>query len=130
MLFNAYREAYEEPIAMSLCVTDNKKLWGRYWGASEEIPNLHFELCYYSPINWALENGITSFDPGAGGLHKLRRGFIAKSHTSLHRWYDKRMNTLIRSWLPKVNKLMIDEINAANNEVPFKIKPPPLSLIN
>ncbi len=121
VLFQAYRDTDEEPIAMSLCVTDNEKLWGRYWGANEEIPNLHFELCYYSPINWALENGISSFDPGAGGLHKLRRGFIAKPHASLHRWYDEDLNLLISAWLNKVNGLMINEIEAVNNELPFRL---------
>ena len=50
---------------------------GRYWGSQEEISNLHFELCYYQPIEWAIKNSIHFFDPGAGGKHKRRRGFFA-----------------------------------------------------
>ncbi|HCA60528.1 MAG TPA: GNAT family N-acetyltransferase, partial [Synechococcales bacterium UBA8647] len=57
---------------------------------------LHFEVCYYAPIEWALANGIVSFDPGAGGSHKRRRGFVARPHASLHRWYQPQMDQLIR----------------------------------
>ena len=122
VLFSAYRENVEEPIAMSLCITNKKMLWGRYWGAKEKINSLHFELCYYSPIAWALENNLATFDPGAGGSHKLRRGFQAKPNKSMHRWYNKNMDQLIRNWLPHSNKLMQEEINAINNELPFRAK--------
>ena len=112
---------------MSLCVKNKNMLWGRYWGSEKNIDNLHFEACYYSPIEWAIDNSIKFFDPGAGGRHKKRRGFIAKPNASLHRWYNLRMDSLIREWLPKANKLMLDQINATNNEVPFKIDDPKLS---
>ena len=102
-------------------------LWGRYWGSEKNIDNLHFEACYYSPIEWAIENKIKYFDPGAGGSHKKRRGFIVKPNASLHRWYNQSMDSLIREWLPKANKLMLDQINATNNEVPFKFEEPKLS---
>ncbi len=122
VLFSAFRESPMEPIAMSLCITNNSKLWGRYWGSKENINSLHFELCYYSPIAWALENGIKSFDPGAGGSHKKRRGFIATPNISLHRWYSPKMDSIIRSWLTKVNELMLKEINKVNSELPFQFK--------
>ncbi len=126
ILFNAHRLDSKDPIAMSLCVTDGDMLWGRYWGSKEEIDYLHFEVCYYSPISWALDNKIKSFDPGAGGNHKQRRGFLAKEHASLHRWYDKTMSEMIKQWLPKANKFMINQIEAENNELPFKINGPTL----
>ncbi len=121
VLFNANRGDIDQPIAMSLCITDGVKLWGRYWGAYEEIPNLHFEVCYYSPIEWSLQNGIRYFDPGAGGSHKLRRGFCLRPQISMHRWYDETLNLIIRQWLNKVNILMLDEIEAVNSQLPFKI---------
>ncbi|MFL0750103.1 MAG: GNAT family N-acetyltransferase [Prochlorococcus sp.] len=126
VLFSAHRDDPRDPVAMSLCIQDEKTLWGRYWGSKEEINCLHFEVCYYSPIAWALEKGIQNFDPGAGGSHKRRRGFLAKPHASLHRWYDNRMDSLIREWLPQANKLMIEEIKAANAESPFQINSPHL----
>ena len=128
VLFSAHRGDPRDPVAMSMCVQDGRQLWGRYWGSHEEIDCLHFEVCYYAPIEWALANGIVSFDPGAGGSHKRRRGFVACPNASLHRWYHPRMDALIRAWLPKVNGLMLDEIEAINAELPFKTEPPALAL--
>ena len=127
VLFEAKEEASENIIGMSLCVKNENMLWGRYWGSDRNIDYLHFEACYYSPIEWAINNKILYFDPGAGGTHKKRRGFIATQNTSLHRWYDLEMDSLIREWLPKANKLMLNQINATNNEVPFKYEEPKLS---
>ena len=126
VLFSAHRGEPAQPVAMSLCVQDDSRLWGRYWGSDEEIDCLHFEVCYYAPIEWALHQGLKSFDPGAGGSHKRRRGFVAQPRTSLHRWYDPRMDGLIRSWLPRANALMEEEIEAINAELPFREKPPEL----
>ena len=127
VLFEAKEEGIDNTIGMSLCVRNENMLWGRYWGSDKNLDCLHFEACYYSPIEWAIKNKIKYFDPGAGGSHKKRRGFIAKPNTSLHRWYDIQMDSLIREWLPKANKLMLDQINATNNEVPFKFVEPKLS---
>ena len=128
VLFSAHRGDPHDPVAMSLCVQDERHLWGRYWGSNEEIDCLHFEVCYYAPIEWALNQQLSSFDPGAGGSHKRRRGFVARPHTSLHRWYDQRMDALIRSWLPRANGLMQEEIEAINAELPFRAQPPELGL--
>ncbi len=124
VLFVAHRDDVKTPIAMSMCIKSQTMLWGRYWGSSEEIENLHFEVCYYSPISWALKHGIQSFDPGAGGGHKQRRGFITKPNTSIHRWYDKRMDQIISDWLPKTNEQMLKEIEAINFNLPFKANQP------
>ncbi len=121
VLFNANRGDISKPVAMSLCVTDKRRLWGRYWGSNEDIPNLHFEVCYYSPIDWSLKNNIKYFDPGAGGSHKLRRGFCLQPQVSLHRWYDQTLSLIIRRWLKKVNILKMDEIDEVNANLPFKI---------
>ena len=128
VLFSAHRGDPRDPVGMSMCVQDGNQLWGRYWGSDEEIDCLHFEVCYYSPIEWALQQGINSFDPGAGGSHKRRRGFVARPHASLHRWYQPQMDQLIRTWLPKVNGLMLEEIDSINAELPFKAEPPALAL--
>ncbi len=128
LLFSAHRANPMDPVAMSLCITDGKTLWGRYWGSKENIDCLHFELCYYTPICWALNKGIHSFDPGAGGSHKQRRGFLAKSNASVHRWYNPQMNALIRTWLPKANELMNQEIKSINENMPLKVESKPLNL--
>ena len=126
VLFSAHRGDPDQPVAMSLCVHRGESLWGRYWGSDEEIENLHFEVCYYAPIAWAIERGIQSFDPGAGGSHKRRRGFLAQPHASLHRWQDPRFDTLVRRWLPQANAQQREEIEAINAELPFTVAPPAL----
>ena len=128
VLFSAHRGDPRDPVAMSMCVRDGHHLWGRYWGSKEEIDCLHFEVCYYAPIQWAIEQGLDHFDPGAGGSHKRRRGFVALPNASLHRWYHPRMSGLIRAWLPKVNELMEQEIEAINADLPFKAEQPTLAL--
>ncbi len=127
VLFEAKEKSIDNTIGMSLCIKNKNMLWGRYWGSEKNIDCLHFEACYYSPIEWAIKNKINYFDPGAGGGHKKRRGFISKPNASLHRWYNPQMDSLIREWLPKANRLMLEQINATNNEVPFKFDEPKLS---
>jgi predicted N-acyltransferase len=119
VLFSAHCGDPLEPLAMSLCVHSETMLWGRYWGSDAEIENLHFEVCYYAPIAWAIDRGIQRFDPGAGGSHKRRRGFLARPHASLHRWYQPRFDGIVRSWLPDANAAQLEEIEAINAELPF-----------
>ncbi len=120
LLFSASKNNSNDIFAMSMCVKNKNNLWGRYWGSQEEISNLHFELCYYQPIEWAIKNSIHLFDPGAGGKHKRRRGFFAKSTISLHKWFDKNMENIIYPWLNEVNKQTEMEIDFENKSIPFK----------
>jgi len=126
VLFSAHRGDPGDPVAMSLCVHSGEAMWGRYWGSNEEIENLHFEVCYYAPIAWAIAQGLRRFDPGAGGSHKRRRGFIAQPRASLHRWHDPRFEGLLRSWLPAANAQLLDELEAVNAELPFSRRELPL----
>ena len=127
VLFSAHRGDPLDPVAMSLCVHTEQELWGRYWGSDEEIENLHFEVCYYAPIDWAIQRGIQRFDPGAGGSHKRRRGFVARPHASLHRWQHPRFEAIVRRWLPEANAQELEEIAAINAELPFTAAPLPLA---
>lgn len=123
VLFSAHRGDPTEPVAMSLCVHNDDALWGRYWGSDVDLENLHFEACYYAPIAWAIERGLRRFDPGAGGSHKRRRGFLAEPQTSLHLWTEPAFDTIVRRWLPEANAQQIEEIEAVNAELPFS-RPP------
>jgi len=120
LLFSASKNDSNDIFAMSMCVKNKNNLWGRYWGSQEDISNLHFELCYYQPIEWAIKNSINFFDPGAGGKHKRRRGFFAKSTISLHKWFDKNMENIISPWLNEVNKQTEMEIDFENKSIPFR----------
>jgi predicted N-acyltransferase len=119
VLFSAHRADPAEPLAMALCVREEDNLWGRYWGSDVDLENLHFEVCYYAPIEWSIRQGIRRFDPGAGGSHKRRRGFVSQPRVSLHFWSDARFAAILRDWLPGANAEMLAEIEAINAELPF-----------
>ena len=107
------------PMGMSLLATKGKQLYGRYWGCIKPVNSLHFNACYYAPIEWAIHHGIHRFDPGAGGAHKIRRGFTAIGNYSLHRFYDSRLLQIMQTHIDDINRLEQEQIEALNNEIPF-----------
>ena len=120
LLVVAYTEHDERnPVGMSFCLRKGDRLYGRYWGCYEEYNALHFEACYYKPIEWAIANGIKTYDPGAGGRHKKRRGFPATANHSLHRFYHPRMAKVLRNYIGDVNRMEREEITAINQDLPF-----------
>ncbi len=72
------------PIAGALCLRGGDTLYGRYWGADVPLPGLHFETCYYQGIAYCLREGLTVFEPGAQGEHKIARGFLPTFVRSRH----------------------------------------------
>lgn len=72
------------PVAGALCLRGHDTLYGRYWGATASIPGLHFETCYYQGIDYCLREGLTVFEPGAQGEHKIARGFLPTVVHSRH----------------------------------------------
>jgi predicted N-acyltransferase len=120
LFFPAYDQQDQgQPIGMSFCLYKGDRLYGRYWGSFQEIDCLHFDACYYTPIEWAIAHGIQSFDPGAGGRHKKRRGFPATPNYSLHRLYNRRLEKILHPYLREVNQLEQQEIEAINQDLPF-----------
>jgi predicted N-acyltransferase len=107
------------PMAMALLLQKGERLYGRYWGSSAEINHLHFNACYYRPIEWAIEHNIRRYDPGAGSSHKVRRGFAAVANHSLHRFYDPRMAQILSRHIGEINRLEQRSIDALNDALPF-----------
>ncbi|MFN7370317.1 MAG: GNAT family N-acetyltransferase [Burkholderiales bacterium] len=81
-LFMAYQG--NSPVASSLCLYDGHTLFGRYWGALQALDCLHFELCYYAPIEFCITRNLQLFEGGAQGEHKLARGFEPSEMYSAH----------------------------------------------
>jgi uncharacterized protein len=116
----AYTEADpHQPIGLSFCLAKGSNLYGRYWGSTADIDCLHFNACYYAPIEWGIANGMQTFDPGAGGRHKKRRGFPATPNYSLHRFYPPRLKQLFNQYIDQMNEMEQQEIDAVNQELPF-----------
>lgn len=84
-----------EPIAMALFLRSADTLYGRYWGAETDVPGLHFEACYYQGIDYCLREGLTRFEPGAQGEHKVARGFLPVATRSFHHVLDGRFRAAI-----------------------------------
>jgi hypothetical protein len=82
LLILAYRD--NQPLAAALNIYDTTALYGRYWGALEFVPNLHFELCYYQAQEFCIAQNIQFFEGGAQGEHKLARGFKPRPTCSFH----------------------------------------------
>ncbi|MED6317621.1 MAG: GNAT family N-acetyltransferase [Pseudomonadota bacterium] len=108
---------YDTPNSGS--VDNSATLYGRYWGALGEYDSLHFELCYYQGIEFAIEQGLASFDPGTQGEHKLVRGFIPTTTHSLHRIYDPRFVPAIGDFCARDRMHMAQYRKQAHEALPF-----------
>ena len=89
-----------EPIAGALCLRGGDTLYGRYWGGAA-LSGLHFEACYYQGIDYCLREGLTCFEPGAQGEHKLARGFLPTRVRSRHWVADIAFAQALREWCGK-----------------------------
>ena len=85
-------------IAGALCLRGGDTLYGRYWGAAMQLPGLHFETCYYQGIDYCLREGLTRFEPGAQGEHKLARGFLPRFVHSRHWIADRGFAAALVPW--------------------------------
>jgi predicted N-acyltransferase len=86
-------------VACSLFLYDSKRLYGRYWGALQDISCLHFEACFYQGIEFCIEHRLEVFDPGTQGEHKLMRGFEPIKSVSYHWIADNRFRVAIAEFL-------------------------------
>jgi predicted N-acyltransferase len=120
LLLAAYdRERGGYPLGMSFLLHKGQQMYGRYWGSSGHYDSLHFNACYYSPIEWAIQNGLRRFDPGIGSSHKVRRGFQATANWSLHRFYDPNLDRIMRQHIGEINRMEQERIDSLNQAVPF-----------
>lgn len=87
-----------ETIAGALCLRGGETLYGRYWGATRQLPGLHFETCYYQGIEYCLREGLSTFEPGAQGEHKIARGFLPAFVRSRHWIADPVFAEALRQW--------------------------------
>lgn len=109
-----------EPIGASLCVFDSGALWGRYWGAVEYVPCLHFEACYYQPIAFCIERAIQVFEGGAQGEHKLARGFMPVVTHSAHWLARPEFADAVERFLEREAHGIARYVDELNEHAPFR----------
>lgn len=118
LLFLAERDG--RPIAGALNWVGADTLYGRYWGCSEEVPFLHFELCYYQAIDWAIANGLGTVQAGAQGEHKLARGYEPVLTYSAHFIPHAGFRAAVADFLVREREAMAYEVEALRAELPFR----------
>ena len=118
LLFLALRDGV--PIAGALNLIGADTLYGRYWGAVEDVPFLHFELSYYRAIDWAIAHGLASVQAGAQGEHKLARGYEPVLTRSMHFIPDSGFRAAVADFLEREREAVRHELAWAREALPYR----------
>ncbi|MAW98915.1 MAG: GNAT family N-acetyltransferase [Sphingomonas sp.] len=108
------------PIAGALNLIGEDALYGRYWGCSEDVPFLHFELCYYQAIDAAIARGLARVEAGAQGEHKLARGYVPVPTWSAHYIPDPNFRRAVADYVEHEARAMAEEQDYLGELAPFK----------
>ncbi len=125
LMFVARRQGRR--IAASLIALDpaRRTAYGRYWGAAEHVPCLHFEACYYQPLAWCIARGYRRFEGGAQGEHKMARGLMPVRTWSAHWLADARFASAVEDILAREGAGVENYIGELNERNPFKASSAP-----
>jgi hypothetical protein len=113
-------ERHGASIAAALFLLDERTIYGRYWGALEHVPLLHFECCYYQAIEYAIANGLQYFEGGAQGEHKLFRGLMPVETVSAHWLAHPAFARAIEDYLERETSGIGRYVNELNEHTPFR----------
>ncbi|GJL92878.1 GNAT family N-acetyltransferase [Hyphococcus sp.] len=108
------------PIAGALNFIGGEALYGRYWGCCEEVPFLHFEICYHQAVNFAIERGLDRVEAGAQGQHKIARGYEPVATWSAHWLANDTFRDAIANYLESERRHTHMEIEALKDYTPFR----------
>ena len=118
-LVMAFRDGV--PIAGALNLIGRDALYGRQWGALEEVPFLHFELCYYQAIEFAIARGLSRVEAGAQGEHKIARGYLPSPVYSAHHIAHPGLREAVARYLDGERPAVSAEIDVLTNTLsPYK----------
>ncbi len=120
VMFNARMD--NRPIAASLCLKNDERLFGRYWGSEIYVPGLHFETCYYQGIDYCIENRLQVFEGGVQGEHKIARGLLPVKTFSNHWLAHPQFSSAIADFLARESVGVARYVDELNDMAPFKNK--------
>jgi predicted N-acyltransferase len=126
VMFIAERDG--QPIAATLNLATDKTIFGRYWGALQHVPLLHFEMCYYQTIEYAIARRLQAFEGGAQGEHKLFRGLLPVETHSAHWLAHPSFASAIEDYLSRERAGIARYVDELNEHSPFRSQagsPPP-----
>jgi len=107
-------------VAAAFNLVGQHTLYGRHWGCREQFHSLHFEACYYQGLDFCLERGLNSFEPGAQGEHKISRGFLPTATWSAHWLEDERFSGAVANFLAQETEGMRDYIQELSERSPYR----------
>lgn len=107
-------------VAAAFCLVGARSLYGRHWGCSKDFHSLHFEACYYQGLDHCIEHGLTRFEPGAQGEHKVARGFLPTRTWSTHWIEDGEFRRPIGKFLDHEIDGMEDYLAEMQQHSPYK----------
>ena len=110
-----------DDVCASLCIHNGQTLYGRYWGAIGYSPGLHFEACYYQPLEFCIARGIQLFEGGAQGEHKLARGFLPVETVSAHWLKQPQFASAVENFLKREEAGIHRYVNELHDHSPFKV---------
>jgi predicted N-acyltransferase len=110
----------DRPVAGALNFIGRETLYGRYWGCVADYPCLHFELCYYQAIDWAIAHGLSRVEAGAQGEHKLARGYLPSAVHSLHWIADAGFAKAVARYLDSERRAVGEEMEILTAYGPFR----------
>ncbi len=108
------------PVAGALNLAGADALYGRNWGCRGDWPFLHFELCYYRAIDWAIAHGLSRVEAGAQGRHKIQRGYLPRPTWSAHWIAHPGLRRAIAESLVRETPAMEAEMAALAEQSPFR----------
>ena len=117
IIISAYQR--KEFLGCSLHFIGNNSLFGRYWGCTKEIPFLHFELCYYQAIEYAIKQKLQKVEAGAQGEHKISRGYTPSFTYSNHWFKNEKLQNPIRDFLADEKNKILRTADYLNKFSPF-----------
>jgi len=106
--------AGKRKLAGAFNLLGSERLYGRYWGALADVPFLHFNVCFYRGIEDAIARRLAVFEPGAGGEHKVARGFEPTVTRSAHHLVDPRLRAAIRDFLGRERRAIDDHVEGVD----------------
>ena len=118
VLVFAYADA--RPVACAINFRGPDALYGRHWGCNEEYHSLHFEACYYQGIEYCIAHGLTLFEPGAQGEHKISRGFVPTATWSAHWIADERFRAAIADYVQREERAISDYSDTLRDHLPYR----------
>lgn len=110
-----------EAVAGAINFMGDDTLYGRQWGATVDVPFLHFEVCYYQAIDFAIARGLKRVEAGTQGEHKLSRGYLPNPVYSAHYIRDKRLREPVANFLDSEREAVVEHMHMLEDEAsPFK----------